>query len=404
MVVHTQSRVRTGPIHVLLFAASFPPRIGGYERQVQSVASYISGKAADVTVLTPEPAQRPQPYLEAGLTSPDDGARILRFPSHWILWDTVAVPSIRSVADILKRKPHEGTIVVTGTRFFPTSWLGWFYSFLHGVPLVHVEHGAAHPVAGNRRVAHFIHAVDHICGQVLSRGANRVVAVSKASRNFLSHIGIPESRSEVVPDGVPEREEKSLLADSGEFDEGVGCTIGYVGRLAPGKGLETLVFAFNRAAKLYPDVKLSIVGEGPLKPELEALATSLGTPCVEFLGPASPEHIGQVYDGLDVVVIPSLSEGFGLVMLEAAQHGCAIIASDIPAFREVMTPGEEFVSVIPADVKDLTDALGHLLENPEARKSLASKAFSKVKEWPTWDTVSEMLWTRICDTYKGAIS
>src|SRR5690606_12170050 len=91
--------------------------------------------------------------------------------------------------------------------------------------------------------------------------------------------------------------------------------IGMVGRLIEQKGIEYGLRAFAAVAPDYPDARLLISGEGPLRNKLEALAASLGVKDrVQFLG--WREDVLRIFAALDIFLMPSLWEGFGLVLLE----------------------------------------------------------------------------------------
>lgn len=384
------------PISILLFVASYPPRVGGYEKHVHRTASFLSEKARVVTVLTPRIAGRKTRSMKEEYEKLNKGLSVIRFPAWWVAYDLVGIPKPRALWRALRSRPERESVVVTETRFFPTSWVGWLYSRLHRLPLIHIEHGASHPTVEGRSLTRIAHFVDHLCGMLLSWRAHRVIAVSSASQEFLTHLGVPPSRIEVIPGGVSDDEGKGNLSKTKGRGTSLSISIGYVGRLSPGKGIEELLTAFTQAARHVPRLRLSIVGEGELRERLERMASSQGHGEIEFLGRVDPDRIGHVYESLDVVVIPSIAEGFGLVMLEAARHGCAIIASDLPAFHEILTPGEEFLSTQAGNVESLAWAIRHLAADPRGRKAMAAKAKQRVADWPTWDDVGTRIWHEIC--------
>jgi glycosyltransferase involved in cell wall biosynthesis len=136
-------------------------------------------------------------------------------------------------------------------------------------------------------------------------------------------------------------------------------TIGMVARLDPIKDHATLLRAFARLINAHPDtaLELRLVGEGPLREALEKQASVLGIiGRVRFLGNCSdvPEQLGA----LDLFVLSTTrDEGFGIVLIEALSAGLPVIASDVPACREVLQGGLLGKLVTPDDLVALSDAI-----------------------------------------------
>lgn len=147
-----------------------------------------------------------------------------------------------------------------------------------------------------------------------------------------------------------------------------------VARLDPIKDQATLLRAF--AAARAPGWQLQLVGEGPDRARLEALASGLGLdPAQVFLGRRSdiPELLGQS-DLFAFSTTPS--EGFGIVLIEAMAAGLPIIASDVPACREVLVDGAAGELLPPVDVGAWVGQLQSLMVFADERKALSTKARS----------------------------
>jgi glycosyltransferase involved in cell wall biosynthesis len=104
----------------------------------------------------------------------------------------------------------------------------------------------------------------------------------------------------------------------------------YVGRLSAEKGIVDLLLAFIQVQTKLPSARLDVVGIGPLKDELSALAESLGLEqCVTFLGALETEQIAQLFVRSVALVLPSHSEPWGLVVNESLSYGCPVVVSDV---------------------------------------------------------------------------
>jgi glycosyltransferase involved in cell wall biosynthesis len=152
-----------------------------------------------------------------------------------------------------------------------------------------------------------------------------------------------------------------------------------VARLDPIKDQSTLIRAF--AAARQPGWQLQLVGDGPDRQRLEALATESGLEASEvFLGRRSdiPELLGQA----DIFAFSTTSaEGFGIVLIEAMAAGLPILASDVSACREVLLDGAAGVLLPPGDDQAWSDRLHQLMTQPEARSALAQRSITHADQY-----------------------
>ena len=166
-----------------------------------------------------------------------------------------------------------------------------------------------------------------------------------------------------------------------------------VARLDSIKDQATLLRAFAAARK--PGWELQLVGEGPDRPRLEALAAELGlAPYKVFLGCRRdiPELLGQA-DLFAFSTTPS--EGFGIVLIEAMAAGLPVIASDVPACREVLANGKAGLLLDPNDLNAWEKTLRACIKSDVLLSRLRSKAYSHA---PCWDIIfSSRQWHRLLD-------
>jgi glycosyltransferase involved in cell wall biosynthesis len=148
-------------------------------------------------------------------------------------------------------------------------------------------------------------------------------------------------------------------------------------RLIEQKGVTYALQAFARVADRFPAARLIIAGDGVLRGQLEAEADSLGIGGrVHWLG-WRPDS-AAVLASLDVLLMPSLWEGFGLVMLEAMAAHLPIIGSRVSAIPEVVVDGETGLLVPPADVSALAAALSRLLEDEPLRRAMGERGAERL--------------------------
>ncbi|MBF0290344.1 MAG: glycosyltransferase family 4 protein [SAR324 cluster bacterium] len=144
-----------------------------------------------------------------------------------------------------------------------------------------------------------------------------------------------------------------------------------VGRLDQGeqyKGHRLLISCLDLIAKEYPEVFLTIVGDGDDRKNLEHYANQFShREKIKFLGKVSDSELSKLYLESMVFAMPSMGEGFGLVYLEAMAHGLPCICSDVDAAREVVVHEETGFVVDPSNPFDLAERILQLLRHPELR-------------------------------------
>lgn len=142
--------------------------------------------------------------------------------------------------------------------------------------------------------------------------------------------------------------------------------------LQPVYGLDLLLKAFAQLNHLEPErALLRIAGDGPERTRLQALAARLEiTGQVEWLGTLPNSEIARFYQNLDVVVVPSRQESFGVTAVEGSACARPIIASRVGGLPEVVLDGETGIMVEPENIGKLTEAMKRMIEHPEERERM----------------------------------
>ena len=149
-------------------------------------------------------------------------------------------------------------------------------------------------------------------------------------------------------------------------------------------------------AKILPDLKLVIVGDGPERERLERYAQGLGLrEQVRFLG--QREDVPSLMAGWDCFALPSLSEGFNLSVLEAMASRLPVVVSDLPALREAVVAEKGGFLASPGSAPDFAAALLYILKAPEKAKAMGE--FNRERVNAVFD-VSKMI-RSVHSLYKG---
>ena len=202
--------------------------------------------------------------------------------------------------------------------------------------------------------------------RLVERRAEKIIAISNSVKGFLLDTGEikNEEKIEVIYYGyIPISKDQIPKSDLPSKQ----LRLGTISRLAPQKDLPTMILAFRGYRNQNPNSILSILGAGPLELELKNYVSALNLDSnVEFLGRSS--NTRDFLLSLDVFILTSLYEGFGMVLLEAMDAGIPIVASRNSAISEVL--GEDFPGLcVTGDVDDFLFKINALKEE-NYRKSV----------------------------------
>ncbi len=231
------------------------------------------------------------------------------------------------------------------------------------------------------------------------------IAVSHALARELAAWGIASERIKVIYNGIDaapfiraSKQRRAIDSDDGSL------VVGTVARLAPQKGLQYLVYAAGWLAVRYPRMRFVVAGEGPEQQTLQALACRMGL-SGRMLFPGFSRNLPATLSQIDIFVLPSLTEGMAITLLEALAAGCAVVATRVGGVPEIIEHGLTGLLVEPASARSLAGAVAALVQNPSLRRSVALNGRERVLERFTMDkmlmlteSVYESLITRTEET------
>lgn len=272
--------------------------------------------------------------------------------------------------------------------------------------LYHATHyslPAALPAASVVTVHDLIHLLfpEHLPGRLallyarlmLGRAARltrRVIAVSQAtSIDLQRELGLAEARIDVVPNGL----DAAFLRPVGASELGARlASLGlvrpyllFLGNPKPHKNLARLLAAYRRLVDRGDDPPRLVLAGARDREQAELVAESLRCNLgerIEVLGHVPAADLPALLQGATLFLFPSLYEGFGLPVLEAMATGTAVLASDVPALRE-LTGGCAYL-VDPLDVEALAEGIAHCLADTPRRESLAARGHERARSF-SWD-------------------
>ncbi len=236
----------------------------------------------------------------------------------------------------------------------------------------------ADEVRFERGITRLTMAMQARCERLHVHRAARVLCTSRYSAESARELYGLREMPAIVPELIDLREWRRLLGNSGTGCEtpklqgfhcqSLNCRVLFVGRLYRRKRVEVLLRAVAALGGRVPGLAVRIVGNGPCAPTLHRLARELKLDgAVTWLGDVSRAELAAEYNRADIFCLPSVQEGFGIVLLEAMAAGKAIVASRAAAIPEVVPHG---CLVEPENPEALAEAIAGLARSPEARAAM----------------------------------
>ncbi len=224
--------------------------------------------------------------------------------------------------------------------------------------------------------------------------AKKVFTISESSKNdiikyyrkrpedvVVTYLGIKNSESKVQVSKL------SMEDVQKKFDLPKKYVL-FVGTIQPRKNIGRLIDAFAAVVKKHKDVSLVIVGKKgwlyePILEEPKKMGIESN---VKFLDFVSNDELAVLYKNAICYCLPSLYEGFGLPVLEAMQHGCPVITSNVSSLPEA--GGDACLYVDPESASDIARKIVTLIDNPKLRKQLQEKGYKHIKKF-SWERTAK---------------
>jgi phosphatidyl-myo-inositol alpha-mannosyltransferase len=215
---------------------------------------------------------------------------------------------------------------------------------------------------------------------------HRAIAVSEPARDFVTRY-FPNFPMRVIPNGIDVDVYRPGLAPIRHLrDENLNLL--FVGRLEKRKGLGDLLRAYRSMTSRLPNIRLIVVGDGPLHGRVESYVTRHRLPNVILAGYVPESVKPRYYNSADVFCAPATgSESFGIVLLEALASGLPVVATEVPGYMSVLEPGKDSITVPPKNWRELAASLVILARDVDLRRRLAAYAQEKARRY-AWETVA----------------
>jgi len=366
-------------MEILRVAADlYPEVVGGYGLHIHEMSKVQAQMGHDVTVFTKKIDDEPN-FEER------HGYKIQRFePNAEIFGNSI---TLNMVNDLHYKFDDYDVIHAHSHLFFPTN-LSALLNRFKDTPLVITNHG----LESQTPPLWVSKLYNETLGKWTFNSADVIISYSEEEKEKMRDLGITTD-IEIIHNGINTDKFKPLN------DVEKKNQILWVGRFLPGKGVRYLIEAFSLLKKEHDDLTLKLVGEGPLKKQIQEKAEDLGLrDSIILEGVIENEKMPKIYNESKVFALSSLTEGVPRTVLEALSCGTPVVSTDIPQISGIID-GCGYI-VPQKNSEELGDQIGNLIKNEEKKKKFGDKGRKKIQKNYSWrETVEQTV-----DLYENLVN
>ena len=343
---------------------------GGVTSHVSQLGHQLSARGHQVQVLAPHSPSRElpdtTPVVPLGRSVPiPSGGSVARVSLSWWLYRRIRELLEQESFDIIHL--HEPLAPVLPLCVLEASHavnIGTFHAFYNRQHLYRLSH------------------------PIIKRWHARLhggIAVSPLARRYINNFFPGDYQ--IIPNGI---DYDHFARDSAPWPEYMDGKINilFVGRLEKRKGLRYLLDAYSRLQWEIPNTRLLVVGPGSPDKESYRILSARNPQNVVLTGKVSYQDLARYYATADVYCSPATgAESFGIVLLEAMAAGKPVVASDIEAYRNVLTHGREGLLFSKRDPQALADTITYLVNNPDLRRRMGELGQRTAADY-RWESIA----------------
>ncbi len=378
-------------VRVVQVASYFPPVYGGIESHVYYLSKELVELGHEVTVLTSGSSQENVMKEEIR-----DGILVRRLWTPFFFFNFPFMPTLlyhvsREKADVFHGHINSPMVVE------PAAIGSW----LRAAPFVVTYHADLVPedvglqnMSLARSISWFY---ENLFKKMDAKVAARIIATTPMYAESSDFLAEYLEKLSVVPNGVdldrfrPDLESSDVRDRLGFSDEKI---VFFAGRLIPYKGLDYLLTAFSELCKTRDDVRLVLLGTGPLMGDLQRQVHMVGLDeKVAFIGSVNEEDLPRFYVASDVVVVPSRSrsEGFSISALQGMACGKPVVGTRVGGVPFLVRNGQSGIIVEPKSWEQLSAAISRILDDSALASRMGEAGRRRAERFFGWRRIAEMI-------------
>ena len=362
---------------ILQVSPLFPPHVGGIEKHVETLSKKLAEAGHEVTVYTSN-VPKSKKHEEV------NGVEIYRFNCLFSPLNNQFIPGL--FFKLIDKNKFD--VVHVHSHLHISSNITCFSNIFKKRPIVLTSHGTVN-YEGWKNIVNMLY--NKTIAKWMLKSVDKIIALSSKHADILENLGADPSNITIIPHGI-DLNQINLTRDTEKFkslyelnDKNI---VLFVGGLIPRKGINYLIAAMKyvKSDSVLLIVGGELQGHPGVKKALEQQVKELGLEKkVLFLGKLTEQELEQAYLAADLFVLPSLSEVFGLVILEAMSYGKCVIASNILGPSTIIQDNKNGILFEPKNSRELGEKIDYLLANDELRKNLGTAARKEIERNYSWD-------------------
>ncbi len=367
--------------------AFYHPYIGGTEKHMYEIGRRLARKH-DVIVITSK-LEGTKPYEESeGVNIHRLNTKLLKLPHLYPPPYPICKGIYGEMEELHKRYGFD--FINLHGRWFPSFNRSVKFGRERGINTVLTLHNGS-PYGIDPLTTFFGGLYENLQGKRVLRDVDRIIAVSEGVKREIAVYGIDKAKMRVIHNGVDTRKFSPKKPKYREkYGEGFDHLLLFSGRLVKQKGLEYLFEAMKLVVREQPRTRLLIMGKGSMRSKLERRAKRLGVEKnILFTGFLPEKEIPYIYSSADLFVLPSISEPFGIVLVEAMASGTPCVGTEVGGIPEIIRNGVNGFTVPPRKPEKMASRILEILSDESLRKKMAKRSREiAVKEFD-WEVIAK---------------
>lgn len=367
--------------HVLWLSTEFPPgMIGGLGTHVAQLSKTLQKRGVKIIVITIGAIGAPSFEIIEGV----EVYRVTPFQpagTTLIQWNSrINVAMIEQAVKLAETKSfsfihaHDWLVCATATQL-KSMW---------NVPLI----STIHALEKGRRLGEKLKEDQeeiHRLEEKLTNASDYIIVCSDyMKQELIRHFSTPQHKITVIPNGVNDVKDNEVQPLNSTYPKIVA-----IGRLVPEKGFQYFIEAAAKVRQHYPNTIFILAGIGPYEKALKRKVQEQNVEdVVQFVGFLQEEQKKKLLQECDIVVVPSLYEPFGIVVLEAMAHSKVVIASNSGGIPSIITHEQNGFLINPGNGEEIARLICRVLTQGQSIKKIQENA-NKSMELFSWDIISE---------------
>lgn len=369
----------------VIFSAQYPPHVGGIESFTRNMAYALTEKGARVIVVTND-------TNSIGIDIETDcGVKVLRLSCFPFVDGRFPVAKHdeknRNLWKWLESQDVDGVLI--NARFYLHSIMGMKYARRKGLTPVVLDHGSAHLSFSSPYLDPFVRIYEHAITLRGKRYKPAYYGVSEKSAEWLRHFGI--TAKGVIPNAI-DAEKYRNMSSGRDFRNELGLSedplmVSYVGRFIPEKGIKSIIDTSKSYRLNKLGVHFVLAGDGPMTSAVElAQGESL-----HWVGRLSASDVSALLQQSNLLCLPTRSEGFSTILLEAAACGCPAVVTDVGGARELI-PSSDYGTIIKSMSAESVEMAVYQMASSRSVLNKQSKSIQELVEFGhTWANSADKL-------------